>query len=91
MTKRLLVTVVSLVICISAAGYTLVASAAPKQDTAAPTLQSLDVRIGVLETEVTALRRSEFQNQITTLNKAQNTLYDRVNLLCSESAAACPS
>jgi TolA-binding protein len=91
MTRRLLSIIACLVLTASAAGYTVAAQAAPRQSHATPTLTSLNARIAVLETEVTDLRRQEFQNQLTTMNKTLNTLYTRVNFLCSQSSAACPS
>jgi hypothetical protein len=91
MTKRLLSIIACLVLAASAAGYAVAAQAAPKHSHATPTLASLNVRVAALETEVKDLRRQEFQNQLTTMNKTLNTLYTRINFLCSQSSAACPS
>jgi hypothetical protein len=90
MTKRLLPIVACLILTASAAGYAVAAQAAPKHSHATPTLTSLNARIAVLENQVKDLRRSEFQNQLTSMNKTLNTLYTRVNFLCGQSTAACP-
>jgi outer membrane murein-binding lipoprotein Lpp len=90
MTKRLVPIIACLVLTASVASFTVAAQATPKRSHAAPTLTSLNARIAVLENEVKDLRRSEFQNQLTAMNKTLNTLYTRVNFLCGQSTAACP-